>query len=79
MKDLGEGMRLRMGDRLRCSNPGCGLQVIVTELGRMKEFTTPTRCSCGFQMKKFYEKPVVHKTRLSREARVLEGIRHPRP
>jgi hypothetical protein len=71
-------MRLRRGDRLRCSNPKCGLQVIVTESGQMKEFTTQPRCACGFPMKKRYEKPTAAKTRLAREERSWEGLRNPR-
>jgi len=67
-------MRLKTGDRLRCSSPECGLQVIVTDLGRAKEAATLPRCSCGSPMKKFYEKPVLSKIRLSREERVTDGV-----
>ena len=59
-------MRLRPGDRLRCANPECRLQVIVTELRNGKETETLLRCSCGSPMKKFYEKPAMNWIKLDR-------------
>jgi hypothetical protein len=70
-------MRLKQGDRFRCSNTGCGLVVIVTDGGRVGDFASMPRCSCGIAMRKSYEKPVVCKTRLSCQGRSAEGIRHP--
>ena len=70
-------MRLRPIDRMRCSQSG--LQVIVADLGTAKENLTSLCCDCGFPMKRFYEKPVLSKIKLAREAKSLEGIRNPRP
>jgi len=66
-------MRLRPGERLRCSNPECRLQVIVTDLGSGKETETSLQCSCGSPMKRFYEKPAVNKTQLTRVASAAAG------
>ena len=68
-------MRLRIGDRLRCSDPKCGLEVLVTETGRAEETDTLLVCSCSGPMKKFYERPTVSKIRLIRSgvAREADG------
>jgi hypothetical protein len=66
-------MRLRPGDRLRCSNPECRLQVIVTDLGSGKDTEILLRCSCGSSMKKSYERPAVNKTQLTRVASAAAG------
>jgi hypothetical protein len=59
-------MRLRPGDRLRCSNPDCRLEVLVVEtMGREEERRELLRCSCGSPMKKPYEKPAVGKLDLN--------------
>ncbi len=61
-------MRLRPGDRLRCSNHDCRLQVLVTDSGSGKQTETLLRCSCGGLMKRFYEKPAVTKVKLTSAA-----------
>ena len=61
-------MPFRPGERLRCSNPECQLQVIVTDLGIGKSTETLPRCACGFPMKKYYEKPRVTRVKLVRDA-----------
>lgn len=66
-------MRLRIGDRLRCSDPKCGLEVLVTETGSSEETDTLLKCSCGSAMKKFYERPTVTKIRLARDGSAREG------
>ena len=71
-------MRLKPGDRLRCSNPECRLQVMLTDLGYGKEIQNLLRCACGFPMKKFYEKPTVSTSKLTREASAAAGVRGPR-
>lgn len=55
--------RLRLGERLRCSNSECGLEIIVTNLGG-KETEHSLRCSCGGSMRKPYVKPAVSKVKL---------------
>jgi len=72
-------MRLKHGDRLRCSNSECGLQVVVTDVGHGKETPALLTCTCGFPMKKFYERPLVNKVRLSRQEKVPAGLRGPKP
>jgi len=72
-------MKLRPGDRLRCSNPVCRLQVIVTDMGSGKETETSLRCACGSTMKKFYEKTAVNKIRLTRDVSTVAGARGTRP
>jgi hypothetical protein len=62
-------MPLRLGERLRCSNPECGFQVMVTDSGIAKGLASMPRCSCGSSMKKTYEKPIAHKVKLTREVR----------
>jgi hypothetical protein len=53
----GRKMRLRAGDRLRCSNRKRHLEMVVTDPGRSGESKTLLLCSCGSPMKKPYEKP----------------------
>jgi hypothetical protein len=70
-------MRLRAGDRLRCTNPHCRLQLSVTDLGTSKEAEDLVRCICGSFMKKLYERPTVNK--LTRDSSAAEGVRRTRP
>jgi hypothetical protein len=61
-------MQLRLGERLRCSNPECGFQVLVTDSGFAKGLPSMPRCSCGSLMKKkAYDKPIAHKVKFTRE------------
>jgi len=62
-------MRLRPGDRLRCSNPDCQLQVIVTDIASEQERDTLLQCYCGFPMKKSYVKPAAHRLDLTSGSR----------
>jgi len=71
-------MQLRPGEQLRCSNPECRLQVIVTDLGRGRETETTLRCSCGSPMKKLYEKPALDKTKLTHGMSATAGADNPR-
>jgi len=52
---------------LRCSNPECGLEVVVLRVGAGKEPEAPLICHCGSPLKRFYEKPVVRKMKLGGE------------
>lgn len=61
-------LRMRLGEHLRCSNPGCRLQVMVTDVGTGKAPEAVLRCSCGSAMKKSYERPRVTKMKLVRHA-----------
>jgi hypothetical protein len=72
-------MRLKEGDRLRCSNARCGIQVLVTDLGSGNEIGVLLHCACGFPMKKSYEKPAVSKIKPLREERAMEAVRRTRP
>lgn len=58
-------MRFRSGERLRCSNPECRLEVIVLSPGSGKEPEASLTCHCGSPLKKTYEKPVVRKVRFT--------------
>jgi hypothetical protein len=68
-------MRLRAGDRLRCSNLECGLQVIVLETGCARETENLLRCSCGSPMKKTYLKPAMNKLKTALEKSATAGAR----
>jgi len=53
-------MRLRDGERWRCTNRECRSEILVTKTGDMEGRTTP-RCCCGGEMKKPYEAPRITK------------------
>jgi len=57
-------MQLRPGDRLRCSNPLCGLEVIVVESPSDQERDRLLECWCGSPMKKRYVEPAVSRVDL---------------
>jgi|HubBroStandDraft_5_1064220.scaffolds.fasta_scaffold15757_2 hypothetical protein len=59
-------MRYRPGERLRCCNPDCRLEVIVLGIGAGKEPEALLICHCGSPMKKSYQKPVANKIKLDR-------------
>jgi len=58
-------MRPRLGDRLRCSNPACHLEVSVSDAGQQLEVSSLLHCCCGFPMKKAYQKPLVTKVAMT--------------
>jgi hypothetical protein len=72
-------MRLRPGDRLRCSNSECRLEVIVTEVGSRTEAESLLRCSCNSPMKKFYVKPAFETMKLNHDLGAADGVRSLRP
>lgn len=47
--------------------------------GIARDLVPLLRCSCGFLMKRLYEKPAIDKIKLSREKQTPEGIRGPKP
>ena len=70
-------MRLNHGDRLRCSNPTCGLQVIVSDLGMARDSESLLRCICGAMMKKVHAKTTVSPLNLEQKERARSGQRGP--
>jgi hypothetical protein len=72
-------MRLRPGDRLRCSNSKCRLEVIVTEVGSRTEAESLLRCSCNSPMKKLYVKPAFETMKLNHDLGAADGVRSLRP
>lgn len=68
-------MRFRAGDRRRCSNLECDLQVIVLQTGYAKETASLRRCPCGFSLKKSYRKPAVNKLKTTLEKSATAGAR----
>jgi hypothetical protein len=68
------GMKMRIGEKLRCANSDCRAEVVVNA-------TTPAspRCGCGSRMKRHYQKPTVREVLISGSllARFLEA--QPRP
>ncbi|HTZ33270.1 MAG TPA: hypothetical protein VMH31_12490 [Methylomirabilota bacterium] len=65
-------MQLRAGDRLRCSNPECRLEIIVLEVPSEEEHNRLLECWCGWPMKKRYVEPSV--TRMDLERMVAGGL-----
>jgi hypothetical protein len=64
-------MRMQAGNRWRCSNPGCRAEILVIQSSE-KVYGAGVRCSCGYRMKRTYEKPVHRKLSLS----LSEGSRN---
>lgn len=57
-------MKWKSGERLRCSNPECRLEVVVLSVGAGKEPDACLTYHCGSPMKRSYEKPAIHTTKL---------------
>lgn len=70
-------MRLKPGDQLRCTNPECRFQVVVTDLGAYEDRREPLRCSCGYPMKRPYVAPAASKLTLSRSSSHTDERRGP--
>lgn len=49
---------MRPGENWRCSNEGCGAQIVVVRAPQDRKART-FRCACGATMKRPYEKPAV--------------------
>jgi hypothetical protein len=62
-------MRLRPGDRLRCSNSQCRLEVMVMEMKGAEERPELPRCWCGSPMRKPYASPEAAKLHLRPSAK----------
>jgi len=58
-------MHWRTGEKLRCPNPECRLELVVLSVGAGKDPTASLICYCGSPMKRFYERPVVRKLKFS--------------